>query len=126
MRAFLLSAIGVTCLAGCGTGTPANQSSEAFENRLNAAKLITEMSKRDDALAKLAGDCSEAGDVEYAKKAVQLITEMGARDNAYRVCALKLAAGGKREDAVGFARSITQMQLRDQTLADIAKDNTGQ
>jgi hypothetical protein len=97
----------------------------AFQAKLDSALAITDIPKRDSALAKVAADAGAAGFADIARKAVSKITDIPARDNAASTAALNLATAGKHDDAKDIAKSITDIPKRDNTLSQLAKGAPG-
>jgi serine/threonine protein kinase len=94
---------------------------ETLNDRLDAAKTITDDTVRDKSLAALAADAVDAGDVEMAKSALQEMADTDDRDAATRDCALQFAKNGRRKAAVEMAGWISDSDLRDKTLAELAQ-----
>src|SRR5262245_23983848 len=71
------------------SGPPTEPTSLA--TRLEAARGITFMNQRDEALGYVARDAAQAGNVAITKEALQGMTFMARRDAAAEDCALKLS-----------------------------------
>src|SRR5947208_5321627 len=65
--------------------------SAPLQGRLDAAMAITDLNKRDAALAAVAIDAAAGGDDEIAAKATGKMSNLNERDNAMATAALKLA-----------------------------------
>src|SRR5437870_13291142 len=65
----LLSAL-LTLNLGCDKQNGSDTSKEGLDERLKAAKLITDLGKRDPVLAKIAEDAAAAGDIDHTNKAI--------------------------------------------------------
>ncbi|HYG23881.1 MAG TPA: protein kinase [Verrucomicrobiae bacterium] len=92
----------------------------AFTNRLSAALDILAFTKRDAALAQLARDAAEGGDVETARQALRAMVSFSARDEAAGASARHLAHLGRRNEAMELARMITSFARRDAALRELA------
>src|SRR6185503_15547534 len=67
----------------------------SLETRLEAARAITFMNERDQALGAVARDAARAGNVAVAKDALRNMTFLQARDDAAGDCALALSESDK-------------------------------
>jgi hypothetical protein len=99
----------------------AEQSSLA--TRLEAARAMTFMNERDQALGAVARDAARAGDVDVTKSALKSMTFMNAKDDAAADCAYALSEAGQPAAAVEVARTMTFMHRRDQVLKKLATGN---
>jgi hypothetical protein len=97
----------------------------SFAERIQAARLIGDPGKRDDAYAKLAQDAADSSDVEITKESLRLIGDPKVRDSASAASARSLANHGKREGAVRVAQTIGDPKIRDEALAQIARADVG-
>jgi len=88
--------------------------------RLQAARAITFMNQRDEALGSVARDAAQAGNVAITKEALQGMTFMLRHDAAAEDCALKLSDAGHGSAAVEVAKLITFMNKRDAVLKKLA------
>ena len=116
--AFVVAAL-VGSIFGCNNDKPLV--SGAIKGRLDAALAITDMSKRSDALARVAEDAGAAGDVDVAKQAIDNITDVSKRSDTASAVALKLAEAGKTAEATEIAKKITDVSKRNAVLAKLAK-----
>ena len=91
--------------------------------RLEAARAMTFMNERDEALGAVARDAAHAGDVEVTKSALKSMTFMNAKDDAAADCAYALSEAGQPAAAVEVARTMTFMHKRDQVLKKLAVGN---
>jgi len=103
-----------------------NAATGQLAGRLSAAKGITDMGQRNEALAKLARDAAEAGDGDIANQAITSITDMDVRNKVAYSAALQLAKAGKTDLATTTATHITDMDLRNKVLSKIAKGDTSE
>lgn len=115
----------LTCV-GCGKSqfepfTPANKRGQSLDSQLSAAQSLHNPRERDDAIALVALDAANFGDVHWAKQALQAISEWEVRDDAALAVAVRLSRGGKGEAAVEVAKSIASSVVRDETLKFITK-----
>lgn len=94
----------------------------ALAMRLEAARGMTFMNERDQALGAIARDAAEAGDAAITKEALQGMTFMQSRDAAAGDCALKLSDAGQHGAALEVARSIIFLQKRDAVLKKLAME----
>jgi hypothetical protein len=95
----------------------------SLATRLEAARAMTFMNERDQALGAVARDAARAGDVEVTKSALKNITFMNTRDDAAADCAYALSEAGNASAAVEIARTMTFMNKRDQVLKKLAIGN---
>jgi len=95
----------------------------SLATRLEAARAITFMNERDQALGAVARDAARAGNVSVTRDALQNMTFVNARDNAAGDCALALSEAGSATAAVEVARMITFLNKRDQVLKKLATGN---
>jgi hypothetical protein len=98
-----------------------NKRAASFDSQLEAAKTLPVAHERDDAIALVARDAANVGDVHWAKLALQAISEWEIRDDAALAVAVRLSRGGRPEAADEVARSIASSVVRDETLKFISK-----
>lgn len=110
-------ALMVALVAGCG-GEALPQD---LSGRLEAAKGISDRSRRDPALVAVAQDAGKAGSGEITKNAVAAISDAGLRSSTAAEVAVALADAGNAADAVEVAKQIADTGLRNQTLERIAE-----
>ena len=123
---FILVAIIALAAAGCihhETRVYPAAEPGSLATRLEAARAMTFMNERDEALGVVARDAARAGDVEVTKSALKSITFMNARDDATAECAYALSEAGQPAAAVEVARTMTFMHKRDQVLKKLAVGN---
>jgi hypothetical protein len=106
-------------MAGCDSSKPV--ASGPIGGRLDAALAITDLSKRNSALAKVAEDAGAAGDADTAKKSIEKITDLNVRNDAAAAAAFKLAEVGKHAEATEVAKKITDLNKKDSVLSKLAK-----
>lgn len=108
---------------GCHDSSPPPQSRSVsgLQGKLDAALAIREITRRDDALASVAEEAGDAGDVEVAKGALKAMSELTRHDRAAAASALKLADHGMTGEATEVAKTIKEITKRDATLSQIAK-----
>ena len=98
----------------------AQMNAGSLEERLNAAKEISSLSSRDDALGRVAVDAAKAKQTTVTKAAVQAISTVSTKDRIAEECALTLAKGGETAAAREVAALISSLSMRDRTLGAIA------
>jgi hypothetical protein len=107
--------------AGRGRNKSRQQSGQTFADRLKAARMITSEPARSSALARVANDAAEAGDVTAAKGAVGQIANNSVRDQTLLDCARGLMRRGMRRQAIDLATTIASGNMRDQALSELAR-----
>ena len=95
----------------------------SLATRLEAARAMTFMNERDEALGAVARDAARVGNVEVTKSALKNMTFMNAKDDAAADCAYALSEAGQPAAAVEVARTMTFMHKRDQVLKKLATGN---
>jgi hypothetical protein len=95
----------------------------SLATRLEAARAMTFMNERDEALGAVARDAARVGNVEVTKSALKNMTFMNAKDDAAADCAYALSEAGQPAAAVEVARTMTFMHKRDQVLKKLAVGN---
>jgi hypothetical protein len=97
-----------------------DRESHEFATRLDAAMGVQDVTKRDDALARVARDAAKRGRVGVVKRALTEMSVLEKHDATASEAALTLAGVNTGEDAVPVAKTIANQSLRDDTLAKIA------
>ena len=129
LRVMFISAVVAVVLfwSGCGSNNSyepfalPNKRAPSFDSQLESARAIPVPPERDDAIALIARDAANVGDVHWAKLALQAISEWEIRDDAALAVAVRLSRGGKSEAAHEVARSIASSVVRDETLKFISQ-----
>jgi hypothetical protein len=128
MRVLLISAVVAVVLlwSGCGSNSfepfaLPNKRAPSFDNQLEAARAIPVPHERDGAIALIARDAANVGDVHWAKLALQTISEWEIRDDAALAVAVRLSRGGKSDAAQEVAKTIASSVVRDETLKFIGR-----
>jgi hypothetical protein len=103
------------------SGTKADPGKAALSGRLEAALAISDPSKRDSALDRVAQEAAEGGDAEVTKKALAQINNPLVRDATAAACAAKLAAAGHFAAGAEVAKTIQNPTRRDEALEKLAK-----
>ena len=98
-----------------------NKRSPSFDSQLVAAQSLQNVHERHDAIALIALDAANIGDVHWAKLALQAISDWEVRDDAALAVAVRLSKGGKGEAAQEVAKSIASSVVRDETLKFITR-----
>ncbi len=88
--------------------------------RAQAAEMISDTSRRDDALRAVALDAVHDGDAVVANEAIDHMTPSALRDDVASRCALWLAHHWRAGEGASIAKKIGDTSRRDQTLAEIA------
>jgi hypothetical protein len=101
-------------LGGCNETPPTTAS--RFQPDLDSALALTDIPKRDAALAAVVADAATAGEEGIVKKALAKISTIPERDRAASVATLRLAKGGKMEQAKEVAMLISVPQKRNEIL----------
>ena len=119
-------AVVVLIIGGCGSSqfepfAAPNKRGPSLDSQLSAAQALHNPHDRDDAIALIAIDAANLGDVHWAKQALQAISEWEVRDDAALAVAVRLSKGGKGEAAQEVAKSIASSVVRDETLKFITK-----
>ena len=112
MRPYFLLAILLVVVSGCGSGKIATGDSASFAGQLEAAKAISNSTKRDSALSSLAMEAAKAGEGDIAKQSVASISNSSVKDDAGYNASVALARAGKTEDAKRVADSISNSTNR--------------
>jgi hypothetical protein len=94
---------------------------ESFVGRFEAASMISGTTERDAAMAKLARDAADAGEVELVKSALREIRGVTEHDQTAFDSARRLARLGLRKQAVEIAKTINGNTMRDLALAELAR-----
>jgi hypothetical protein len=102
------------------------QASETFSRaslseRLEAAGGIGSETERCAALASVATDAAQAGQVELVNAAIQQITESTVHDQTALDAARFLAKRKLRKQGIAIARNIFSNEIRDQALSELAR-----
>jgi hypothetical protein len=92
-----------------------------LDSQLTAAAAIPNPRDRDDAIALIAQQAANVGDVHWATQSLKAISNWEVRDDAALAVAVRLSKGGKGEAAEEIARSIASSIVRDETLKFITK-----
>ena len=95
-----------------------------FTTRIDAAKLMSDVAKRDESLAALIREASAVGRVSAVKTAVPLLSDAALRDKVAAAAALKLASVNAGEGGVAVAQMIADTKLRDEVLAKMVRGQT--
>ncbi len=126
MRSWIAASL--TCalvLAGCSIRKtvhwPVAHSNDPYESRLEAARGISDMNGRCEALRAVALDAADASREDVVRRAIGGMSSMQMRAETASQCALKLADVGKHADAVSLAKSISSMSVRNDTLKKLAE-----
>jgi hypothetical protein len=90
-----------------------------YSTRLEAAKLMTNVGKRDEALTKLIREASINARLEAVKQGLTEVSDTALRDKVAGEAALKLASVSAGAAALTVAKTITDVKLRDEVLAKI-------
>jgi hypothetical protein len=134
-----LLAIALLLVSGCGSSShpdakgrndAGNQDAKDGQGsnlaaRFKAARAITIFSEKDAALAKVAEDAAQAGDVDTVQKCLGEITVFQLRDDTAYKAALTLAKAGKTDAGTEVEKSISVFSRRDEALGKIAKGEFG-
>ena len=107
----------VLTAAACGGGV---KKADDVRGRLDAATHISDLDKRDDALADIAVEAAEKGDLDVAGDALGRIQKPERRDDVAAKYASKLADRGKTDGATSMAMRIADLPRRNEVLAKIA------
>ena len=102
------------------SATTAPASARDLEARYHAAMQISVFTQRDAALARVATDSADAGNVFIARKALAGMNVFTARDQAAEEVAMRLAARNLRAEAIEVARTIDVFTVRDRVLGKLA------
>jgi len=129
MRALLIgTVVAVAAITGSGCAQSQyepfalpNKRAPSFDSQLSAAQMLQNIHERHDAMALIALDAANTGDVHWAKQALQAISDWEIRDDAALAVAVRLSKGGKAEAAEDVAKSIASSVVRDETLKFITK-----
>jgi hypothetical protein len=120
-----LSAIGVACLAGCGSRSVPQQrplpSEPSWGARFGKAQAIQDQDERDEALNSLALDAAADGRADDVKQAVAAIKAAGRKDQASHGAAVTLAKKGHGGAAKEVAQGIADEAMRAETLQKVAE-----
>jgi hypothetical protein len=106
-------------VAACGDGGV--KMADDVRGRLDAATHISDLDKRDDALADIAVDAAEKGEVDTAGDAIDKIQKLERRRDVAAKCATKLADRGNTDGATSMAMRIDDIPRRNEVLAKIAR-----
>ncbi len=119
-------AFALLALAGCSQNTVEpfahpNRRGPSLDSQLQAAAALANPRERDDAIALVARDAANVGDVHWATQALKAISDWEVRDDAALAVAVRLAKGGKEVAAQEIASSIASSVVREETLKFIGK-----
>ncbi len=109
----------ILTLAACGDGGV--KTADDVRGRLDAATQITDLGKRDDALADIAVDAADKGETDIAGDAIDKIQKLERRRDVAEKCATKLADRGNKDGATSMAMRIDDIPRRNEALAKIAR-----
>ncbi len=122
------TAVGLALAGTCGCSKSDSQPfaqpdrrGPTLDSQLTAATAIPNPRDRDDAIALIAQEAANVGDVHWATQALKAINNWEVRDDAALAVAVRLSKGGKGEAAEEIARSIASSVVRDETLKFITK-----
>jgi hypothetical protein len=113
-----LTLLAALTAAACGDGV---KKADDVRGRLDAATQITDADKKDEALAQVAVDAADKGDVDTAGAALDKIQKLDRRSDVAEKCATKLAERGNTAGATAMAQRIDDLKRRNEVLAKIAK-----
>jgi hypothetical protein len=97
-------------------GSPVN-----LHDRLEAAVVISNSSKKDSALSSVAVCAADMGQAGIVKEALSQMVQISERDDTARQAVHMLAMRGQRHEALEIAKTIGNAAVRDATLADLAQ-----
>jgi predicted Ser/Thr protein kinase len=99
----------------------AHNEHDRLSQRLDAARMISGVTQKDQTLHSIAADAAKAGDVEVTRDAINNLMNLSQRDATSAVAAKLLANQGLRVEALQIASEINNISTRDQTLAELAR-----
>jgi thioredoxin-like negative regulator of GroEL len=127
-KLFLGAVIGLALVGACGCSSsdaqpfaPHNNQGPGFDSQLRSALALMRPQDRNKAIALVAKDAANVGDVHWATQALKAINDWEVRDEAALTVAVRLAKGGKDEAAHEIAKTIASSVVRDETLKVITK-----
>lgn len=121
-------AVTIALASGCSSNdfqpfAAPNKRAPSFESQIASALSLNTPVERDDALAVVALDAANVGDVHWAKQALLKISDWEARDDSAIGVAGRLKKGGKADAAVEIAEMISSSAVRHETLKLLTKAN---
>ncbi len=120
-------AFALLSFAGCSQTDPfepfahPNRRGPGLDSQLQAAVALQNPQARDDAIAVVAKDAANVGDVHWATQALKAISDWEVRDDTAMMVAARLARGGKAAAAEEIASQIASSVVREETLKFIGK-----
>jgi hypothetical protein len=99
----------------------ADRERASLPGRFAAATALTSPHRKQEALAKLAVDAAELGEVETTRGCLDQLTGPTQKQEVTYKSALRLARANKAKDAVALASTLTSPTQRQQTIFKIAK-----
>jgi len=127
-KLFLGAAVGMALVSACGCSkndnqpfAPHNNQGPSLDSQLRAALALQKPQDRNKAVALVAKDAANVGDVHWATQALKAINDWEVRDDAALAVAVRLSKGGKDEAAHEIARTIASSVVRDETLKFLTK-----
>jgi predicted Ser/Thr protein kinase len=94
---------------------------EALANRLEAAKLMNDMTSKNQALSVIATDAAKTGNAKIAGDALQQIYDFTVKSQTALDVVRVLAKHGMKKQALTIAKAIDDYTIRDQALSELAQ-----
>ena len=127
-KLLLGAVVGMALVSACGCSksdfqpfAPHNNQGPSLDSQLREALTLQKPYERNKAIAVVAMDAANVGDVHWATQALKAINDWEVRDDAALAVAVRLARGGKDEAAHEIAKTIASSVVRDETLKFITK-----
>jgi hypothetical protein len=122
------AAVGFALVSACGCSksdvqpfAPHNSQADSLDSQLQSALALQKPQDRNKAIAVVANNAANVGDVHWATQALKAINDWEIRDDAALTVAVRLAKGGKDEAAHEIAKTIASSVVRDETLKFLTK-----
>jgi hypothetical protein len=127
-KLFLGAAVGFGLVSACGCSkndfqpfAPHNSQADSLGSQLQSALALQKPQDRNKAIAVVANNAANVGDVHWATQALKAINDWEVRDDAALAVAVRLSKGGKEEAAHEIAKTIASSVVRDETLKFLTK-----
>jgi predicted Ser/Thr protein kinase len=99
---------------------PEKTTAEELADRLEAAKMMNDMSSKNQSLGNIATDAAKEGNVKIAGDALHQIYDFNTKSQTALAVVRALANRGLKKQALTIAKGIDDYTIRDQALSELA------